>query len=117
MCGTVISVPINVDSSQLPLNDADAPPCVIHLVDGSTHNVSPDYLALIVNEYSSSSNKICLPSWLGNSRKVVHLQNGTYLKGIMEWDLDNFTLTGTPLVVDIAVQDTSLRYAPQRTTP
>ncbi len=56
--GAVISVPIHADSSQLHLHDADAPPYVIHLVDGSTHKVSPDHLASIVNEYSSNSNEI-----------------------------------------------------------
>jgi hypothetical protein len=91
MRGTVISVPINNTTSQLPINDADCPPYVIRLIDGSIHKVSPDYLATIVNDNHNPQNKICFPTWLGNSQKVTYCHDGTYIKGYMEWDLDNHT--------------------------
>ncbi len=91
MRGTVISVPISSSNAQLPLTDDDAPPYVIRLVDGSVHKVSPEFLMSIVTDHISESPKICFPSWLGNSQKVMFLHDGIYKKGFMEWDLDNST--------------------------
>jgi hypothetical protein len=89
MRGIVISVPLNNNASQLPVNDATSPPCIVRTVDGLTHRVSPDYLASIVNGPTNASNKISFPSWLGHSQKVMYLHEGLYKKGIMEWDLDH----------------------------
>jgi hypothetical protein len=89
MRGTVISVPITTSNTQLPTSDQDSPPYIGKLVDGTIHKVSPDFLASIVNDYSSESYRINFPSWLGNSQKVLFLHDGVYKKGLMEWDLDN----------------------------
>jgi len=91
MRGIVISVPISTPTSQLPLSDGDAPPYTIRLVDGSTHKVSPDFMDKIQAVESSNKNGFTFPSWLGHSQKVMYLHNGTYVKGNMEWDLDNST--------------------------
>jgi hypothetical protein len=40
---------------------------------------------------SSNKNGFTFPSWLGHSQKLMYLHNGTYVKGNMEWDLDNST--------------------------
>lgn len=89
MRGTVISVPIPSNHSQLLMSDTDASPYVLRLVDGSIHKVSLDFLASIVDSPSSTSNKIRFPTWLGNSQKVMYLKDGVYVKGHMEWDIDN----------------------------
>jgi hypothetical protein len=89
MRGTVISVPLSPSPSQLPANDTTSSPYIIQLIDGSIHQVSPEYLESITSERSSSANKIKFPSWLGNSQKVMYLHDGIYKKGFMEWDLDN----------------------------
>jgi hypothetical protein len=86
MHGTVISVPIYNAITQLPLNDSDAPPYVIRLIDRSTHKVSPDILAYMVKSSPNSDNKLRFLSWLGNGQKVMYLNEGTYIKGIMVWD-------------------------------
>jgi len=91
MQGIVISVPISKPNNQLPLSDEDAPPYTIRLVDGSIHNVSPDFMDVIHVLESSNNHGFTFPSWLGYSQKVMYLHNGTYLKGHMEWDLDNST--------------------------
>jgi len=44
-----------------------------------------------VTTTSISNNKIKFPSWLGNHQKVMYNHNGTYIKGVMEWCLDNNT--------------------------
>jgi hypothetical protein len=62
MHGTAISVYINTGSSQVPINNATSPLYIIRLGEGSTHNVSPDYLSTIVSEYSTASNKIRFPT-------------------------------------------------------
>jgi hypothetical protein len=49
--------------------DNDALPYVLKLVNGLIHKVSPDFLAGIVNDYCSTSHKICFPPRLGNSQK------------------------------------------------
>jgi hypothetical protein len=89
MRGTVSSVPLPSNDSQLPLSDQTAPPYTIRLVDGSTHTVSPDFLETIISHHVPTSTKISFPTWLGNLQKVMYLHNGTYLKGHMAWDLDN----------------------------
>lgn len=61
MCAMVISVPITMSPSQLPLSDKDSPPCIIKLVDGFIHEVSPDLLEKIVVPPSLSSSKILFP--------------------------------------------------------
>jgi hypothetical protein len=88
MRGTVILVPISPSNAHFPISDADSPPYVIRLVDGSVHKVSPEFLESIVTENNATSSKICFPSWLGNLQKVMYLHEGTYKKGFMEWDLD-----------------------------
>ncbi len=90
MRGMVISVPISSPTAQLPLSDGDAPPYTIKLVDGSIHKVSPDFMDTIVS-FPADKQGFTFPSWLGHSQKVMYLHNGTYLKGVMEWDLDNST--------------------------
>jgi hypothetical protein len=60
------------------------------LVDGSIHNVSPDFLSSIVVDPPSNGH-FQFPTWLGQSQKVMFLHNGEYLKGIMVWDLDNLS--------------------------
>jgi hypothetical protein len=91
MRGTVISVPIQALTTQLPFSDNDAPPYVVHLVDGTIHSVSPDFLSSIISNPLPTSPKFNFPTWLGNTQKVMYLHNGEYLKGVMEWDLDNIT--------------------------
>jgi len=86
----VISVPISSPTAQLPLSDGDAPPYTIKLVDGSIHKVSPDFMDTIVS-FPADKQGFTFPSWLGHSQKVMHLHNGTSLKGVMEWDLDYST--------------------------
>jgi len=86
MLGDIISVPIPMSPSQLPLSDRDSPPYTIKLVDGCIHEVSPDFLEKIVVPPSPSSSKILFPTWLGHSQKVMFLHDGMYLKGYMEWD-------------------------------
>ena len=90
MRGTVISVPVPATPSQLPSSDADSPPYVIWLVDGTTHRVSPLMMEAIVAPYIRNSHisSIQFPSWLHASQKVMFLKGGLYLKGIMEYDLD-----------------------------
>jgi hypothetical protein len=83
MNGTVISVPIPPASTQLPLSDADAPPYVIRLIDGSIHKISPDILASMVKTPIEDTNKSHFPSWLGNGQKVMYLHEGTYIKGLI----------------------------------
>jgi hypothetical protein len=87
--GTVISVHLAFSSSKLPSSDAAVPPYTIHLVDGSIHSVSTDFLLSIVPDQTPSPRQISYPTWLVNSQKVTYCDNGTYVKGIMEWDLDN----------------------------
>ena len=91
--GTVISVPVPNTPSQLPCSDADSPPYVIRLVDGSSHRVSPLMMANIVDQNCIGSNvaSIHFPSSLRESQKVMFLKDGQYVKGIMEYDLDNTT--------------------------
>jgi hypothetical protein len=91
MRGIVISVPISQPNNQLPISDEDAPPYTIRLVDGSIHKVSPDFMDVIHVSESHNNHGFTFPSWLGHSQKVMFLHNGTYLKGHMEWDLDNST--------------------------
>jgi hypothetical protein len=91
MNGTVISIPIHSNGTQLPLNDSDAPPYVIKLVDGSVHKVSPDFLASIIKSTPNPDSKMCFPSWLGNDQNVMYLHDGIYKKGIMVWDPTNLT--------------------------
>ncbi len=55
MRGTVISVPIPSNTSQLPCTDRDAHPYVIQLIDGSTHRVSPLLMDDIVAPYHHNS--------------------------------------------------------------
>jgi hypothetical protein len=62
MRGIVISVPLLPSSSQLPLCDTSSPPYTIRLVDGSTHQVSPDFLASIISESPTSTHTISFPS-------------------------------------------------------
>jgi hypothetical protein len=45
------------------------------------------------NENYTTTNKICFPTWLGNSQKVTYSHDGNYIKGYMERDLDNNTWT------------------------
>jgi len=91
MRGTVISVPIPSTTSQLPSSDADCSPYVIRLVDGSIHRVTPLIMDDIVAPYhrSSSSPSLVFPSWMRDSQKVMYLKDGVYIKGVMEFDLDN----------------------------
>jgi hypothetical protein len=91
MKGTVISVPISSNSTQLPLSDSDAPPYVIQLVDGSVHKVSPGILSSMITVTNNSEHKTYFPSWLGNGQKVMYLHEGTYKKVIMEWDTNALT--------------------------
>lgn len=91
MRGTVISVPRPNNNTQLPHSDANASPYEIRLVYGSIHKISPDFLESIMSLKTSVPNKISFPIWLGNSQKVIFLYDGTYVKDVMEWDLDNFT--------------------------
>jgi hypothetical protein len=49
------------------------------------------FLESIISIKTSVANKISFPTWLGNSQKVIFLHDGTYVKDVMEWDLDNFT--------------------------
>lgn len=83
--GTVIPVPIPSPDSPLPLSVADAMPYVIHLVDGSVHKVTPDFVSTIVTTTSLDTNKIFFPSWLGNLQKGMYLYDGVYRKGVVEW--------------------------------
>ncbi len=39
----------------------------------------------------SESTRSAFPSWLGHLQKVMYLHEGQYLKGLMEWDIDNST--------------------------
>jgi hypothetical protein len=93
MRGTVISVPVPSTPSQLPSSDADSPPYVIRLVDGTTHRVSPLMMEDIVAPYHRETNtsSIQFPSWMRESQKVMFLKDGVYIKGIMEYDLDKTT--------------------------
>jgi len=93
MRGTVISVPVPNTPSQLPCSDADSPPYVIRLVDRSSHRISPLMMANIVDQNCIGSNvaSIHFPSSLRESQKVMFLKDGQYVKGIMEYDLDNTT--------------------------
>jgi hypothetical protein len=43
MHGIIISVPLSLSSSQLPLDDPMSPPYTIWLIDGSIHKVSPEF--------------------------------------------------------------------------
>jgi hypothetical protein len=38
------------------------------------------------------NNEIGFPTWLGNIKKVIYLKDGTYIKGIMEWNFRQFHL-------------------------
>jgi hypothetical protein len=91
MRGTVISVPRPNNNTQLPHSDANASPYEIRLVYGSIHKISPDFLESIMSLKTSVPNKISFPIWLGNPQKVIFLHDGTYVKDVMEWALDNFT--------------------------
>jgi hypothetical protein len=77
MKGIVVSAPIHSCNQSIPLSDSDAPPYTIWLVDGSIHNVSPDFLASLCYDKPREPNKIFFP-WLGNSQKVMFLHDGTY---------------------------------------
>jgi hypothetical protein len=88
MRGMVISVPISSPHSGIPISDVEASPCIIRLIDGLVHQVSPDLLEQFVTTPSSSNCKIRSPSWLGNNQKVMFLKDGLYVKGVMEWSLD-----------------------------
>jgi hypothetical protein len=88
MRGVVISVPIPKSSSSIPVPDNMASPYVIQLIDGSAYPVSPDVMNDIVTTPVTSLSKVRFPSWLGNNQKVMYLSQGTYVKGIMEWNLD-----------------------------
>jgi hypothetical protein len=85
MRGSVISVPLPLSENQIPLSDQESPPYVIHLVDGSIHQVTYELMEDIV--LSPSASTLSFPSWMSNNQKVVYLRDGTYLKGIMEYDL------------------------------
>ena len=89
--GTVISVPLPLSDCQIPASADDAPPYVIKLVDGSTHRVAPLLMDDIVvsSDPNVVENRVEFPSWLGNSQKVMYLKDGTYIKGVMEYDLDS----------------------------
>jgi hypothetical protein len=71
-----------------PISDRDSPPYVIHLVDGSIHRLSYDLMEDIVSP-TSSSLTISFPSWMGNNQKVMYLHDGSYIKGIMEYNVDH----------------------------
>ena len=43
---------------------------------------------VVVDSSHVSNHKLCFPSWMGASQKVMYLHEGIYLKGIMEYDLD-----------------------------
>jgi hypothetical protein len=88
MRGTVISFPIPSPQSGLPVSDKEASPLVIRLIDGSIHRVSPDLMEQLVTTSSPTTNRIKFPSWLGNNQKVMYLKDGIYVKGVMEWSLD-----------------------------
>jgi hypothetical protein len=88
MRGIVILLPIPSPHNGLPISDADASPYVIRLIDGLVHQVSPDTLGQFVTTPSSSNHKIRFPSGLGNNQKVMFLKDGLYVKGVMEWSLD-----------------------------
>jgi len=49
---------------------------------------SPDLIEKFVTTSSSSTYKIKFLSWLGNNQKVMYLKDGLYVKGVMEWNLD-----------------------------
>jgi len=87
MRGLVISVPLPLSENQIPLSNQESPPYVIRLVDGSIHWVTYELMEDIV--LSPSASTLSFPSWMSNNQKVVYLRDGTYLKGIMEYDLDN----------------------------
>ena len=89
MRGSVISVPLPLHEHQIPLSDQESPPYVIRLVDGSIHRVTYDLMEDIVISPNLSSSTISFPSWMSNNQKVMYLRDGTYIKGIMEFDLDN----------------------------
>jgi hypothetical protein len=42
----------------------------------------------LVTTSSPTTNRIKFPSWLGNNQKVMYLKDGIYVKGVMEWSLD-----------------------------
>jgi hypothetical protein len=86
MRGTVISVPVPPTPSQLPSSDADSPPYVIRLVDGTTHRFAPLVMDDIVAPYNrlNTDSSIQFPSWLRDSQKVMYLKDGLYIKGVME---------------------------------
>jgi hypothetical protein len=88
MRGSVISVPLLTLGDQLPISDWDSPPYVICLVDGSIHCISYDLVEDIVISPISSSLTISFPSWMGSNQKVMYLCDGSYIKGIMEYDAD-----------------------------
>jgi hypothetical protein len=80
--------PIPKSSSSIPVSVNTASPYVIQLIDGSVHPVSPDVMNDIVTTPVTSPSKVRFLSWLGNNQKVMYLSQGTYVKGIMEWNLD-----------------------------
>jgi len=59
------------------------------LIDGSIHQVSPDVLEILVTLAPTGNNKIRFPSWLRNHQKVMYLHEGLYVKGVIEWCLNN----------------------------
>jgi hypothetical protein len=90
MRGVVISVPVPDTPGQLPSSAADESPYVVRLVDGTIHKLSPYILdSVVVDRPSAPSNVISFPQWMGNLQKVMYLKNGSYLKGVMEFDLDS----------------------------
>jgi hypothetical protein len=62
MRGTVISVLIPNNNAQRPTSDATESPYMVKLVDGSTHKVSPEFLASILDSPISTNNKISFPT-------------------------------------------------------
>jgi hypothetical protein len=96
MRGSVISVPLLSTETQLPLTDQESSPYVIRLVDGFIHRDTYDTMEDIVVSPNLSSNTISFPSWMSNNQKVMFLQDGTYLKGVMEYDLDTSTWRFSP---------------------
>jgi len=91
MRGSVISVPLPLLDDQLSNSDQDSPQYDIHLVDGSIPKVTYDLMEDIVIPPIPSSTQISFPSWMSNNQKVMYLHNGTYITGIMEYDLDHST--------------------------
>jgi hypothetical protein len=89
MRGVIISVPIPATNSALPISDNEASPYVVQYVDGSFHRISPDSMEMFVNSRGSGNSTIRFPSWLGNNQRVMYLHEGTYIKGVMEWNLDD----------------------------